>query len=421
MIRHAFVIALLALAPGAPAVAAQTDLWTVNVDGSGDFTSVQAAVDAAAPGDVVLIAQGVYIESVVVSGKGLTLMAPTGGLLMTTFALGPAEPSLHVRDLPADQVFVLDGLTVFNGNAHTSADLLIEDCDGAVWLQDVFADSYGAPSLRVTGSASVVIADTMLQTNLVSPLPDGTPVPGPGAVLENSTVYSYESDYSGSHGALQALGVPTITGPAPGGPGMFVLDSVVHASGGFAGGSNGGTFIDGECQVGGDGGDGVLLAAGGLGTSAVVLRDVGVSGGSAGILDPKCAPPAADGVPINALGGTVDVQTMPSRSLDLPGSAQFGQSFPIEVDGELGDTAWLFTAAAPMIGTQVAGLDLHLDLASLTMVYALPLSPWGDLTLNVTVAPLPGAPEVVQLPIQAVFLDTVGGRQESAPTMLVLH
>lgn len=36
--------------------------WRVEKDGFGDYTTIQPAVDAAAPGDIVLIGPGRYLE-----------------------------------------------------------------------------------------------------------------------------------------------------------------------------------------------------------------------------------------------------------------------------------------------------------------------------------------------------------------------
>ena len=53
MKRTAFIVLMLA-----PSVMA--DVLTVELDGSGDFNSIQAAVDAANDGDVVLIGPGTW-------------------------------------------------------------------------------------------------------------------------------------------------------------------------------------------------------------------------------------------------------------------------------------------------------------------------------------------------------------------------
>ena len=55
--------------------------YIVATDGSGDFTSLQAAVDAAAPGDEILVKPGVYRERVVVHRDGLRITGEDGAVL----------------------------------------------------------------------------------------------------------------------------------------------------------------------------------------------------------------------------------------------------------------------------------------------------------------------------------------------------
>ena len=67
-----YVSLLLALLP-------QTSLWIVDDNGGPgtDFTTLQAAVDAAADGDVILVHAGEYL-SATIDGKGLSLIGALG-------------------------------------------------------------------------------------------------------------------------------------------------------------------------------------------------------------------------------------------------------------------------------------------------------------------------------------------------------
>src|SRR5262245_24123022 len=57
-------------------VFAQT-VWTVDAGGSGNFTTIQAAIDAAAPDDVILVKPGTYAEFRL--AKSLTILGPANG------------------------------------------------------------------------------------------------------------------------------------------------------------------------------------------------------------------------------------------------------------------------------------------------------------------------------------------------------
>src|SRR5262245_25586541 len=56
----------------APAISANT--WIVALDGSGDFTTIQSAVDAATDEDIIVVRPGTYVESVIVRTKALTIV-----------------------------------------------------------------------------------------------------------------------------------------------------------------------------------------------------------------------------------------------------------------------------------------------------------------------------------------------------------
>ena len=56
---------------GASSVTA--DILTVALDGSGDYTAIQDAIDASASGDTILVSPGYYLERFSMSGKDVEL------------------------------------------------------------------------------------------------------------------------------------------------------------------------------------------------------------------------------------------------------------------------------------------------------------------------------------------------------------
>ena len=78
---------------------------TVNQDGTGDYTLVQEAIDAASNGDTVLVWPGTYFENLHIDNKNLTI----GSLTLTTGDLG----YMHQ--------------TIIDGN-HTGSCFFIENC-----------------------------------------------------------------------------------------------------------------------------------------------------------------------------------------------------------------------------------------------------------------------------------------------------
>ena len=87
---------------------AEARVWHVDLDGTADFTSIQAAIDAASPNDTVLVAAGTYEEAVNYGGKDLVVMSSNG----------PEFTIIDASSLGGTGVYLGDNLTrasVFRG------------------------------------------------------------------------------------------------------------------------------------------------------------------------------------------------------------------------------------------------------------------------------------------------------------------
>lgn len=125
-------MAIMALAALAPASAMAASTLVVDDDGFASaascdgatvaYTTIQSAVDAAAPGDTIMVCPGTYSESVTVSTAGLNLVGPYAGInaawcpdrLNTATVVGGASNGFT---LAADGVIV-DGFRIGGSSAY---------------------------------------------------------------------------------------------------------------------------------------------------------------------------------------------------------------------------------------------------------------------------------------------------------------
>lgn len=418
------LLVLAVLAASAPDAIAG-EVWHVapapgpGIDFSGP-NAVQFAVDAAADGDVVFVADGVY-GVVVVDGKGLSLIGANSSAL---FALGaaPSETVLTVRNLGPEQTFLIDGFTLFVGTAGAEATVLLRDSEGPVHLQDLFVDSYGAPALLLERSSSVVAVASRFQTNLVPALPDGTPVPGAGVELrDGSALFAYDSIFSGSHGTLVGMGLPTPNAPSPGGPGALLLDSTLSLTGGSLRGGSGGLQFGGPCLTGAQGGAGALLATAGAGSSLLRLEDVELLGGS-GYVDVACGVVPMSSAAFEIQSGTVEELPGPERRLQFPSAPAWGSAATLAVRGAPGDLALLFAAGGPGVALDLTGIALHLASApSPLFVGTLPVGATGEASIVVTLPPAPALGAHFPLALQAFHVDASLTLHTGGPRLAVVH
>mgnify|MGYP006280500061 CR=1 FL=1 len=156
------------------ALPAASTVWLVDPGGGGDFIEIQAAINAAASGDQILVEPGTYVENLDYLGKDLVVES-IGGPDVTTIdgANGPAGERSTVRFVSAEPVTAtLRGFRVTGGQGSVvepyglmgggillgESSATIEDC----WVEDNEAE-YGA-GLRAH-YAELVILDCIFRHN----------------------------------------------------------------------------------------------------------------------------------------------------------------------------------------------------------------------------------------------------------------
>jgi hypothetical protein len=159
LVPLAAVLALLA----APARADVIVVDQANGPGT-DYTWLQTAIDAAAPGDTLLVRSGDY-DGIAIVGKGLTVVADDGAVVNC----GPDFNSFSaIRDVPAGQTVTVRGLSfdcywpISSQQVFVGTTLMVRDCEGTVWLEDCTVLS-GGPSLQLWNSADVTVAGCTLE------------------------------------------------------------------------------------------------------------------------------------------------------------------------------------------------------------------------------------------------------------------
>jgi hypothetical protein len=336
----------------APAVAGQVHV--VDPGGAGDFTTLQAAVDAAAEGDTILVNGGQYSTpatgaNAVLAGKSLSIARGTGG-----------EPylrgTLEITGLAGSQEVHVQGLRV--------REVLVTDCDGDVLLEDLNAG----------------VTSTFFQHSM--------------AVVSSGNVVTAGSRFIGYNG-WDSCGGQCNQG-ADGGPAVQVLDSrlsLYHCD------LDGGIGEDGAwlpCGIGGDGGDGLLVSDAGSRVRHLATTFTGGLEGWGGCGNGWI------GAPVNAPAGTVAELTTPVTRLEGPATAIAGTGVNLEITGPPGAVVFLLTTTD--LRSRFLPLSagtLHMKSFSIDVLP--PVPPSGTLVHGLSIPPLPPGAEARWRLMQAVF------------------
>lgn len=155
IVTEIFRRTLLALPLVAGVLTAQGNEWIVDAaNGAGaSFTSLSAAIAAAAPGDRIFVRAGVYVENVVVD-KGVTIV----GWNATSYPMSiPSQPianklvgTLTVTNIPATETAVVSGLVIERPTTAGGLSAGIASCSGPVAFDRMYFSNGGVAVLNST-------------------------------------------------------------------------------------------------------------------------------------------------------------------------------------------------------------------------------------------------------------------------------
>jgi hypothetical protein len=386
----------------------------VDASGGGDYTQIQAAIDAASDGDVLLVRNGSY-AAFIVDDKALAIVGDTSADVQV---VGAAS----VRNLSASKTAVIEHLSATGaGSGNTVFGLYLSNDHGRIRVEScsftgAASSGNGQDAVRIDACADVALTSTNATGGSSATYPSSCChyVGGAGLRATGSTVTIYRSTLRGGSGA----GNSDVNGGS-GGNGCSASATSLFASGSsFLGGDGGeaGAPSLGESD-GGDGGDGIALASS---STAILLQDI-EQGGAAGPHNPAY-PTSLDGLAGHARTG--------AGYTDLPGSQKRmhtvtplreNEVFEMTFTGAPGEQVALIVANAADYTLKLSWKGVLLVQHGHPMlsipVGTIPLG--GTLTVQCAAMDLGGLPSRV-LHLQPVFVDPQGNRTIGNPSSTVI-
>lgn len=404
--------AFLVLAWLALAAAPRADVIVVDpAGGPGGGALLQAALDAAQTGDILLLRDGDYTDMAVgVQGKAVAIVAEAGAsvtLPRLTADFPPEDGTLLLRGLRLEPA-VLDSasgraLFIQNGFGGFDSACWIEDCEAL----GATSDPDGPGGTPAFGAAAAVIIGMRRVTLVRSTARGGD---GPDATAGPPA----EAAGDGGEGLLMALSGSTIQecvlSGGHGGDGAYDAQYPPHGRAGADVAGSTPTALLGCVVQGGDEGEGNDAAVWSgpglkLGNVQVTLRDTLVAAGEV-----HGAGTASPPVVLESGAGTTSYPA-PARSLVAPAVAREGQAIVLSFRGVPGDGAW--ACAATEAGLKKApacqGHIVLLDPLP-TALFAGPITdPAGTLELALTMPDLPPGTAGLVIFLQSVMAPPEGG------------
>jgi len=204
------------------AVAGATPVSAANVlNVPGSYPTIQAAINASANGDTVLVAPGTYFENIDFKGKLITVQSAQGPSV-TTIDGGNLAPVVNFSNAETTAA-VLQGFTLQHGNAtfafaYEGAGIHISGASPTVVGDVVVANTSCANGVGISVAfAAPVIRDNTIDGNTKQPGCSGQNgggiyVRGAGSVqIIHNSIFNNTTDFGGGI-SLFAAGTPTLLG-----------------------------------------------------------------------------------------------------------------------------------------------------------------------------------------------------------------
>lgn len=232
----------------------QAKTWNVNPQGTGDAPTIQAAVDSAQSGDVVVIAAGTYHEvNILVEGKNIVisesgrvyLLAPVQGTgtgitfrnvsasgSLTSLSFSGYHTGISIENSSVSVTFVtvkqcIEGVVVaFGAGTSTLLGGLVDSCATGVDVQGATAMVQNWTIVFCTTGIKLTGGTTTVTRNIVSGCDVGVDCAGAPGALSCNDFFQNTTDYNGcSPGLTDFFTDPIFCYLTPPSPGLFWLHS----------------------------------------------------------------------------------------------------------------------------------------------------------------------------------------------------
>ncbi len=375
-------------------------VWVVDalLGPGSDFSDVQPAADAAAPGDTILVRGGNYGTLTV--AKPLHIIAGRG-------AVATIATPVHVSGIDGGQEFVIQGLGIFPSTGSDGGVFHVEDCVGSVWIEDC---QFGLANIQgVTVHVEECDAVTMARCRGWGAFPGGT-----GLLAYASSLHLFECEI---HGQVGQPFTSLVSPATNGGTGLHIVFSSVRAhdtlvTGGAGGPGNRGPFS--LCGPAANGGPAILM----LGTSST-WSHLGSTwvGGDFG----AGCPDGLAGSDELVLSGSIVPMSGPVYRFRADRVRVPNQTHAYHFDGPIGDSVVLALSAAPApLFVPIIESSLLLDPTTFLAIPVGALDASGSLTIPTTYSGLPTGVNVLTIYAQAFGIGASGARAGAGQVLTLL-